>query len=305
MPAHVTSAAANRPVLVFSPKPSDPRTPERIYAHYVVERRLADQLRQARSAEERQRISAGMYEELFRLVPDHPRMKQRNERDSSDFKKIQSDLAFLSRFIDSQSTFLEIGAGDCALSKRVAATVRQVYAVDLCDQTRGAKLPANVRLVISNGREIQVPGGSVNVAFSDQLMEHLHPEDALEQLRNIHRSLDGSGVYVCITPNRLYGPSDVSGYFGEEATGFHMHEYTLAELAETLKSAGFERIEAYVGFSKWFMRFPRAPLLLLERILGKLPYWLRRRVADIRLLRPFLGLRIAAFKSSVSIHRRR
>jgi hypothetical protein len=77
-----------------------------------------------------------------------------------------------------------------------------------------------------------------------------------------------------------------------------MHEYTLAELTDTVKSAGFERVEAYVGFRKWFRPFPRAPLLLLERLLGKLPYWLRRRVADTKLLRPFLGLRIAAFKSS-------
>jgi SAM-dependent methyltransferase len=302
MRAHaVTSPAEQQPLLVFSPKPSDPRTPQRIYAHYVVERRLADQLRQARSAEERQRISAVMYDELFRLVPDHPRRKDRNETDRSGFDRVASDVAFLSRFIDSQSTFMEIGAGDCALSMRLAGTVRQVYAVDLCDQTGGAKLPGNVRLVISNGRDITVPEASVSVAFSDQLMEHLHPEDALEQLKNIHRSLDSCGVYVCITPNRFYGPSDVSGYFGEEATGFHMHEYTLAELTEIFKSAGFERIEAYVGFSKWFIRFPRTPLLWLERVLAKLPYRARRRVADTRLLRPFLGLRISALKGSASV----
>jgi hypothetical protein len=31
-------------------------------------------------------------------------------------------------------------------------------------------------------------------------MEHLHPEDAFEQLRNIIRALAPGGRYVCITP---------------------------------------------------------------------------------------------------------
>jgi SAM-dependent methyltransferase len=294
----VGGAADNRPVLLFPPKRWDSRTPERIYAHYLVERRLADQLRNARSAEERQRISAAMYEELFRRVPDHPRAQERNERHEISFKEMQWDLAFLRRFIGRDSTFMEIGAGDCALSRQIAAAVQQVYAVDVCDQTRGAKLPANVRLVISDGRDIQVPEGSVHVAFSDQLMEHLHPEDAREQLRSIHRSLSRAGVYVCITPNRLYGPSDVSGHFCEQASGFHMHEYTLAEFTDILKGAGFDRVQVYVGFRRLLIRFPRAPLLLLERLLEKLPYRLRRRMADTKALRPFLGLRVAAYKSS-------
>jgi SAM-dependent methyltransferase len=292
----IPGTAENVPTLLFPPKRWDTRSPERIYAHYLVERRLADRLRSAGSAEERQRISAGMYDELFRLVPDHPRAHERNERNEISFKELEWDRAFLSRFIDSQSTFMEIGAGDGALSKRMAATVRKVYAVDLCDQTRGAKLPGNMQMVVSNGRDIRVPPGSVHVAFSDQLMEHLHPQDALEQLRNIERSLHPGGVYVCITPNRLYGPCDVSGHFGEEARGFHMHEYTLAEFTGILKGAGFERVAVYVGCRKLFIRFPHAPLLLLERLLAKLPYPLRRRLADTKLLRPFLGLRVAAYK---------
>ena len=41
---------------------------------------------------------------------------------------------------------------------------------------------------------------------------------------------DGVGVYICITPNRVSGPHDVSRGFDEVATGFHMHEYTGREI---------------------------------------------------------------------------
>jgi hypothetical protein len=57
-------------------------------------------------------------------------------------------------------------------------------------------------------------------------MEHLHPEDALEQLQKIRRTLARGGVYVCITPNRVNGPHDVSGLFDDEARGLHLREYS-------------------------------------------------------------------------------
>ena len=79
-----------------------------------------------------------------------------------------------------------------------------------------------------------MPAGSVDLAFSDQLMEHLHPDDAVEQLRNIHRALKPGGVYVCVTPNRLYGPSDISAFFDDEARGFHLKEYSLDEIRADL-----------------------------------------------------------------------
>jgi 2-polyprenyl-3-methyl-5-hydroxy-6-metoxy-1,4-benzoquinol methylase len=284
--------------MLIPARAGDSRSPERIYAHYLVERRLADCLRAACCVEERQRISSQMYAELFRLVPDHPRLSARGATQGTASNDLDWDHAFLARFIDPQATFMEIGAGDCALSRRMARHCRKVYAVDLCDQTRGAELPANVQLVISNGCDIDVPARSVQVAFSDQLMEHLHPDDALEQLRNIERALSPDGVYLCITPNRLYGPSDVSGHFCAEPRGFHLHEYTLAELTGALQAARFARVVPYVGCRGLYFPFSRRPLLELERLLARLPYPLRRRLADTKLLRPLLGLRVAAYKAA-------
>jgi SAM-dependent methyltransferase len=273
----------------------DGRDPERLRAHYRVERRLADRLRTAPDAAARRAIFATMYDELFDEVPDHPRLKASGSGQAGRERDVRWNMAQLESFLEPGTTFLEVGAGDCALSSRVAAVVERVYAVDISDQHARA-LPRNATLAISDGTSIPVPEGSVDVAFSDQLMEHLHPDDAREQLRNIHRALKAGGVYVCITPNRLYGPSDISAYFDHEARGFHLREYTLAEIVAIFGEAGFSDVRAYAGARGFFVRVPRALIASAEWLLGRLPPGIRRRVAATLPMRALLGLRVAAVK---------
>lgn len=291
------SSPAGAPLLVPR-RPGERRSPERLRAHYDVERRLADRLRASASFEERRSICASMYDELFRLVPDHPRIAARRAGSQQREHDIAWNLAQLAPYLRPGCTFLEIGAGDCALSARVAAEAERVYAVDISDQTRGRKLPANIKVVISDGRSIPVPEGSIDVAFSDQLMEHLHPDDALEQLRAIHRALKAGGVYVCITPNRLHGPNDISTYFEHEARGFHLREYTLGELRTAFAAAGFAKLHVYAGARGRFVRCPAFVIHMLEGMLDRLAHATRRKIADRKIMRALLGLRVAAIKET-------
>jgi SAM-dependent methyltransferase len=236
-----------------------------------------------------------MYEELFRRVPHHPRLLRGALQEHRE-RGLDWDLAQLRPYLKPGDVFLEVGAGDCSLSCRVALEAREVYAVDVSDQTQGRRLPENVRLALSDGTSIPVPEACADVVFSDQLMEHLHPEDAMEQLRNIVRALKPGGAYVCITPNRLYGPTDVSGYFEETSRGFHLREYTLKELRALFVEAGFSRMEVMIGGRGRYFRCPAFLVLLLESLLEPLPYRLRRRIADTTLIRGVLGVRLAAFK---------
>jgi SAM-dependent methyltransferase len=280
---------------VIARKRGETRSDERLAAHYRVERRLADRLRDAKDAGERRALFATMYDELFREVPDHPRLLSKGRSTDGRERDIGWDLAQLRPYLEPGTTFLEIGAGDCALSARVARAAKHVYAVEICDQTRG-ELPANVELVISDGQSVPVPEASCDVAFSDQLMEHLHPEDAMAQLRNIHRALKPGGVYFCITPNSLYGPSDISAYFDDVARGFHLREYTLRDVRAIFADAGFPTIHVYAGARGWFVRVPAMLVEAIETTLGWLPPRWRRRIADTQVMRAVLGLRVAAIK---------
>jgi SAM-dependent methyltransferase len=271
---------------------------ERLRLHYTVERQLADRLREAASAQERQRICATMYEELFRLVPDHPRLTEKGESSELRERDVRWNMAQLKPYLRPGCTFLEVGAGDCALAARVAGTAAKVFAVDISACARKSRLPRNVRFVKTNGTDIGVPIETVDLAFSDQLMEHLHPDDALAQLRNIRRVLKPGGAYLCVTPSRLYGPSDVSGYFEDVACGFHLREYSVREIRAIFREAGFPKMHVYVGARGFFLRCPAFLVEALETSIEWLPNRLRRGIAKTSILRALLGVRVAGIKGN-------
>lgn len=277
-------------------KRDDTRPPERLRAHYDVERELADRVRNAGSWERRREVFATMYDELFTRVPDHPRIAQKRADTAGREDRLRWNLAQLGPYLRAGLTFLEVGAGDCALSARIAEQAQHVYAVDISDQHQGT-LPANVQVVITDGRRIDVPSQSVDLAFSDQLMEHLHPDDAIEQLREIHRVLKPGGAYLCVTPNRVYGPSDISAFFDDEPRGFHLKEYTLPELCALFAQAGFPTSHVYIGARGRFVRCPGGFVRLAERLLMAMPAAIRRRLGDSKPVRALLGLRVAAIKA--------
>lgn len=129
-------------------------------------------------------------------------------------------------------------------------------------------------------------------------MEHLHPEDACDQLQNIYTVLVPGGKYFCVTPNRLSGPHDVSGYFDDVATGLHLQEYTIRELIVLFRRVGFVKIRSYIGARGYYVRFPLFLQRVVEGILSMsmLPNALRRRLGWSAPLRLLLGIRILAVK---------
>src|SRR6187402_1088689 len=80
------------------------RSGDRLLAHYRVERRLADRLRRAPDAEARRRIFATMYDDLFREVPDHPRLRARGDAIAGRARDVGWDLAQLRPYLESGCT---------------------------------------------------------------------------------------------------------------------------------------------------------------------------------------------------------
>jgi SAM-dependent methyltransferase len=126
-------------------------------------------------------------------------------------------------------------------------------------------------------------------------MEHLHPEDALAQLRQIYQALAPGGVYVFFTPNRLSGPHDVSRFFDTAASGFHLKEYTTWELDATLRGVGFRRVRVPFQVRGLVRLVPAWPICAMERVVALAPRRVRRALASHRPVKKALG-RIAAIK---------
>lgn len=261
----------------------DGRTAEQVREHYELEKKLATKLKNA-SQEDRPRVYGEVYNELFAKLPHHPQNVQKDDPEMRSFA-VDWQVDIIGKFLTEQSHYLEVGSGDCSLSIAVAKRVEHAYAIDVSHEIANqANLPKNLSLVISNGVSIDVVPDSIDLAFSNQLMEHLHPEDAEAQLTNILTSLKKGAMYVCSTPNKVTGPHDVSQFFDDEACGFHLKEYTASSLSKLFKEVGFRKVKCLIDIKQLNWLIPIAPMIILENIIGLLPRSIRHKYFIKRLL---------------------
>ena len=253
----------------------DPRTLEQKRHHYEVEHELRERLLKSNRVE-RTKVFALLYDELFRRVPDHPRLLRR-DIEESDRRATDARFRLLRGQLDGVKTFLEFAPGDCHLAWEVCKHVPKVIGVDISDQTGGqTKAPANFELVLYDGYQLNVPDNSVDMAYSYQFIEHLHPEDIELHFQAIHRVLRPGGVYIFDTPHAYSGPHDISSWFSETPQGFHFREWTYHDMAALLRK---------VGYSEWFVYRRGKPRFnwafnqltyLVESFVGLFPYRLRK-----------------------------
>jgi hypothetical protein len=139
-----------------------------------------------------------------------PRLIAQGDRD------VQREFRLVYPFLNLHSVVLEIGAGDCALSRRLAGDAERVYALDVSEDVMGRLGgPSNLVRIAHDGVRIPVPKATVDVAFSRGLV--------LSQLPGICHALRDGGIYI--TCSR--GPA--------------------AELRAALMDAGFSGVRFYVG----------------------------------------------------------
>lgn len=247
---------------------------------YDTERELADRLRAAPSKDARRRLYAEVYRERSERLPAHPLVQQAADPEArADAVRPQARL--LEPFVGPSTVLCEIGAGDGAVARSIATQVRRAIAFDVTD---ALALPDDP----SVGFEFRVFDGfdlgladEVDVAYSNDVVEHLHPEDMHDHARAVHRALVPGGVYVCVTPNRLAGPHDISGRFSDTPRGFHLREYTTTELAAALRAAGFRRTRVIATVAGRRLVPPVASGILrpVEAALDRLAAPTRRKVA--------------------------
>jgi ubiquinone/menaquinone biosynthesis C-methylase UbiE len=276
-------------VVAIQRRRKDTRPPERLIAHYELERRLADRLRAARR-DERSQLYTEVYSELFNSLPDHPQKTAVGSRTD----RIAKQVRLLKPLMQRGDVYLEIGCGDALLPFALSAFTREALGLDVTDAlVNFAAAPAGFRFVKTDGVQIPLAENSVDLAHSDQLMEHLHVEDAEGQLREIHRVLRPGGRYVCKTPSGVTGPHDISVFFDDVATGFHMREYDYRSLRALMLKTGFHSVEFPLVISGYWLATPSYRLLSrIERVLRRLPAGVRHN----HLARFLMGITAVATK---------
>jgi len=270
------------------------RSPADVEEQYRVEVELADRLRSA-PRDLRLGLYGALYDELFRRVPTHSQLT-RKVSEAERAAAIALRMRMLGRFLVPDTVFLEIGAGDCSLTLAVSQRVRKCYALDVSREILSGVHDPKIETVLSDGCSVPIPQDAVTLAFSFQVMEHIHPDDAIEQLRNLFAVVAPGGSYFCVTPNRLNGPHDVSKFFDTVARGFHLKEYTVTELAKLFREVGFRRVEAYALVRGRSVRVPLGFVKLFEKGFGRLPANWRRRFGRKPIIHHVLSAGLRAIK---------
>ena len=266
------TAPSDRPLPLRRPLPPG-RTYEQVYRQFVVERRIADELRRA-DRNERKAIYQRMYDELFRACPDHPRLTGRDAPEEVK-RRVRRKLRALRRWLTPEAVVVEFAPGDCTFSIALASHVKRVVGVDLSNQADPAtRLPDNFTLTVYDGYDLSLEKGFADVVTSDQLIEHIPTDDLARHLELVQTLLKPGGAYVFLTPHAFSGPYDVSAYFCDEPEGFHMKEYTHREMAAILRQAGYRKCRHYWAAAGFVMGMPYAWFALAEAfrpLLGRRP----------------------------------
>jgi len=265
----------------------------------VFETAIAHQLRVA-SRQDRRQLYGQLYNEYAERFPESL------PKDSTASERIaRYETAFLRRrFLTPSTVVAEIGPGHCHLAIAIAPLVGKIYGVDVSEIGAGAnKGVPNFELRRTDGIHMPFESDSIDLVISSQLMEHLHPDDANDQMREIYRVLREGGSYICVTPSRVNGPHDCSATFDDlpcpihagdyQATGLHLKEYTTNELVALFRAAGFARVQTWIGARGHYVPLSPWALHALEAIIRLIPAERRKRS---KLLGPLLGNRIRATK---------
>jgi SAM-dependent methyltransferase len=263
---------------LLRPLPPD-RSFEQIRNHYLVERSIAKRLKGS-SREKRTLIYTTMYQELFSKVPDHPRLTRRKSERLTKIKN-KDKFNLVRRFLTGSDVFAEFGPGDSIFAAKVAGKVKYVYGIDITDQRNISDIfPENFELIIYDGYNLnEIESNSIDIIFSDQLIEHLHPEDTKLHFKLVHRLLKTGGKYVFRTPHSLTGPRDISRYFSEKPECLHMKEWTYNEIRKMLLDTNFSTFYFYWRAKGMNLRLPYSYFAVCEKILGLFPKRYIRKAA--------------------------
>ena len=202
-------------------------------------------------------------------------------------------------YINESTNFIEIGAGNCTLTIELSSYVNEIVAVDVSEEIMPDynKIPDNVKLHVSNdGTALPYATNYFHVAYSNQLLEHFHPEDIKIHLSNVHEVLCMNGRYIFQTPHKYFGPHDVSKYFHNKPVGFHLKEYCNYELYFLLREAGFRKINLITGIKKHRILLPIIIPSLVELLLALFPFQIRKYLSLLTPIRKCINGHIIAIK---------
>jgi SAM-dependent methyltransferase len=215
----------------------------------------------------------------------------------------------LIRLCDSSECVLEVGCGRGYTCLKLAPHVAWLVGLDMSDSMLdearmllGTNMVSNVSILNGYADKLTeyFDRETFDKVISIDVHEHLHPEDAIAHLSEVHAVLRSKGRLIVVTPNRLTGPHDITRGLFPDATqplGFHLNETTCSELVHQMKGVGFVRFRSlmptsFVPFIPFDIIYPSFLFIWFEMLLPRLG----RRTFMGRIVNRFSGIFLIAEK---------
>ena len=187
--------------------------------------------------------------------------------------------------------FFEIGYGAGTLLKIVADAGFPFAGIEVAAAMRQQAVaqvgPQHARsLHLGAFLECKAPlaDGPWSLVYWNDVFEHIPPDEIGDWLQRIHAMLAPGGQLVTVTPNWHCRPSDVTAAIcppRSEAAGLHLKEYTLVEVGDMLRRAGFVRLASPLVVVPRRVVFCGNGLIAWKRLLEPSLEWLPFRLAKL------------------------
>lgn len=211
-------------------------TKEHLRKHYKLEKELAKKILES-DPDNRNRVMKNAYRKLYEEIEWHSEDKK-----NTDLKRKKSLYQKIKPFLPESGKIIDLGCGAGGLCQILSEKGYEVTGVDIILEDNLIDSPRDFKYLkkdITN--ELAEVEYEFDIAISNQVIEHLHPNDVPDHIATVAKILKKDGKFIIRTPSNLGYPSDVSKYFDRNPKGFHLKEYSYSEIEYLLLQNGFRQ----------------------------------------------------------------
>lgn len=205
---------------------------------FELERRLHRRIMHSSRAD-RAAVTASAYDELLSTFPDHSVFVNDQTRVAIG----KRNAAMFAPLVKPGARILEVGCGRGDVIAALANAGHSCTGIEPSKQMIDLCATSNaLRIQFGVADKLEFPDDSFELVFSQQVLEHIHPDDVPLHFAESMRVLSPGGVLAIETPNRRTGPQDISRGFVREAEGLHLKEWGIGELIRQFHNAAFKSL---------------------------------------------------------------